>query len=97
MGLFCDQYLCAYFECFFSLDVFFDTNSFRIQKELRVQIENLEAEKAYLEGEIDKDRKALKNLSSDEAMEKFARERYFLKKKNEAVFIIEYQDSILNE
>jgi len=30
-------------------------------------------------------------------MEKFARERYFLKKKNEAVFIIEYQDSILNE
>ncbi|KRP01343.1 MAG: hypothetical protein ABR92_04980 [Polaribacter sp. BACL8 MAG-120619-bin41] len=76
---------------------FFDTNSFRIQKELRVQIENLEAEKAYLEGEIDKDRKALKNLSSDEAMEKFARERYFLKKKNEAVFIIEYQDSILNE
>ena len=76
---------------------FFDTNSFRIQKERRVQIENLEAEKAYLEGEIDKDRKALKNLSSDEAMEKFARERYFLKKKNEAVFIIEYQDSILNE
>ena len=48
---------------------FFDTNSFLIQKELRVQIENLEAEKEYLEGEIDKDRKALKNLSSDEAME----------------------------
>jgi cell division protein FtsB len=76
---------------------FFDTNSFLIQKELQSQIESLEAEKKYLEGEIEKDRKALKNLSSDEAMEKFARERYFLKKKNEAVFIIEYQDSILDE
>jgi cell division protein FtsB len=76
---------------------FFDTNSFLIQKELQSQIESLEAEKKYLEGEIEKDRKALKNLSSDEAMEKFARERYFMKKKNEAVFIIEYQDSILDE
>jgi cell division protein FtsB len=76
---------------------FFDTNSFLIQKELQSQIESLEAEKKYLEEEIEKDRKALKNLSSDEAMEKFARERYFLKKKNEAVFIIEYQDSILDE
>lgn len=76
---------------------FFDTNSFLIQKELQSQIENLKAEKKYLEEEIEKDRKALKNLSSDEAMEKFARERYFLKKKNEAVFIIEYKDSILDE
>ena len=76
---------------------FFDTNSFLIQKELQSQIETLEAEKKYLEEEIEKDIKALKNLSSDEAMEKFARERYFLKKKNEAVFIIEYQDSILDE
>jgi cell division protein FtsB len=76
---------------------FFDTNSFLIQKELQSQIESLKAEKKYLEEEIEKDRKALKNLSSDEAMEKFARERYFLKKKNEAVFIIEYQDSILDE
>ena len=76
---------------------FFDTNSFLIQKELQSQIESLETEKEYLEGEIEKDRKALKNLSSDEAMEKFARERYFLKKKNETVFIIEYQDSILDD
>ncbi len=97
MGLIRDQYLRAHFKRFSGLDVFFDTNSFLIQKELQSQIESLEAEKKYLEGEIEKDRKALKNLSSDEAMEKFARERYFMKKKNEAVFIIEYQDSILDE
>ena len=97
MGLIRDQYLRAHLSAFLVWMFFFDTNSFLIQKELQSQIESLEAEKKYLEGEIEKDRKALKNLSSDEAMEKFARERYFLKKKNEAVFIIEYQDSILDE
>lgn len=76
---------------------FFDTNSFLIQRELQTQIEQLEKEKEYLELEIKKDREALKNMSSDQAMEQYARERYYLKKKNEEVFIIEYQDSISDE
>jgi len=76
---------------------FFDTNSLLIQKELQDQIEALEAEKKYLEGAIQKDRALLKELSSKEALEKFARERYLLKKKNEEVFVIQYQDSLVQK
>lgn len=74
--------------------VFFDTNSFLIQRELQNQIKILEAEKKYLKEEINKDRVILKQFSSQENLEKFARETYLLKKKNEEVFLIEFQDSI---
>ena len=74
--------------------IFFDTNSFLIQQELQSQIQVLESEKEYLIEEIKKDRAVLKSLSTDEAIERFAREKYLLKKKNEEVFIIEYQDSL---
>ena len=73
---------------------FFDTNSLLIQSELQDQIKVLEAEKTFLEGAIKKDRALLNELSSKEALEKFARERYLLKKKNEDVFIIQYEDSV---
>jgi len=73
---------------------FFPTNSFLIQSELQGQIKALEAEKEYLKEEIKKDRSILKKMSSDEAIEKLAREKYLLKKKNEDVFIIEFKDSI---
>lgn len=74
--------------------LFFDTNSFLINRELQQHIWALEAEKAYLEKEIEKDRATLKEMASDSAIEKFSRERYLLKKRNEEVFIIEYQDSL---
>ncbi len=73
---------------------FFDTNSLLIQTELQDQIKVLEAEKTFLEEAIKKDRALLNELSSKEALEKFARERYLLKKKNEDVFIIQYEDSV---
>lgn len=73
---------------------FFDTNSLLIQSELQDQIKVLEAEKIFLEKAIKKDRALLNELSSKEALEKFARERYLLKKKNEDVFIIQYEDSV---
>ncbi len=73
---------------------FFDTNSLLIQSELQDQIKVLEAEKTFLEKAIKKDRALLNELSSKEALEKFARERYLLKKKNEDVFIIQYEDSV---
>jgi cell division protein DivIC len=73
---------------------FFDTNSFLIQSELQGQIDALEAEKEYLKEEIKKDRSILKKMSSNEAIEKLAREKYLLKKKNEDIFVIEFKDSI---
>ena len=36
-------------------------------------------------------------LSSDKAIEKFAREHFYYQKKNEEVYLIEFKDSIKNK
>ncbi|KJD35717.1 septum formation initiator [Tamlana sedimentorum] len=73
---------------------FFDANSWLIHHELNTDIENLEKEKEYYRKEIEKDKKALKELSTDEGLEKFAREEYYMKRENEEIYIIEYEDSL---
>ncbi len=74
--------------------VFFDTNSLMIHLELRKEIDKLEKQQEFLTKEIEKDRKIIEKLSDPKELEKFARENYYLKKKNEEIFLIEYQDSI---
>ena len=41
-----------------------------------------------------KDNKAIKELSTEEGLERTARETYYMKKPNEDIYIIEYEDSI---
>jgi cell division protein FtsB len=57
----------------------------------------LEAEKEYYKNEIEKDKKAIQELSTDEGIEKLAREKYYMKKDNEEIYIIEYEDSLKNQ
>tara|TARA_R110002049_G_scaffold210634_2_gene381703 strand:- start:1207 stop:1539 length:333 start_codon:yes stop_codon:yes gene_type:complete len=76
--------------------IFFDTNSLFIHNELKGQIEDLEKQKEYLKNEISKDRKIIEKLKNPEELEKFAREHYYLKKKNEEIYLIEYADSLKN-
>ncbi len=76
---------------------FFDTNSLLIHLELKGEIDKLEQQKEFLEKEIAKDRKELKKLSTEEALEKFAREEYYMKKDNEEIFLIEHADSTKNK
>ena len=54
--------------------LFFDANSWLIHHELNTEIEDLENEKEYYKKEIVKDNKDLKKLSTEEGLEKFARE-----------------------
>ncbi|NER10836.1 Cell division protein FtsB [Muriicola jejuensis] len=77
--------------------VFFDTNSLLIHRELQKQINDLEKQKEFLKSEIEKDRKTLELLSDPEELEKFAREKYYLKKKEEEIYLIEYEDSLKNK
>lgn len=75
--------------------VFLDANSwFSTHKELNRQIELLEEQNANLEQAIAKDKKEIKEFSTLEKLEKFARENYFMKKENEEIYIIEYADSL---
>lgn len=74
--------------------LFFDNNSWFIHHELNNEIESLENEKKYYQKEIEKDNKAIKKLSTENGLEKFAREEYYMKRENEEIFIIEYEDSL---
>lgn len=73
--------------------LFFDTNSLLIHRELQQEINKLEEQKEYLRKEIEKDKKQLNELKDPKALEKYAREKYYMKKENEEVFLIEYEDS----
>lgn len=74
--------------------VFFDTNSLLIHWELKKQINSLEKQREFLHEEIEKDKIIIKKLSDPEELEKFAREHYYFKKKNEEIYLIEYKDSL---
>ena len=74
--------------------LFFDTNSLLIHLELKKEIQKLEKQQEFLKDEIANDKKILKKLSDPEELEKFAREQYFLKKKDEEIYLIEYEDSL---
>lgn len=74
--------------------LFFDANSWLIHHELNSDIEDLQNQKDYYKKEIEKDKKAIKKLSTEDGLEKFARETYYMKRENEDIFIIEYEDSL---
>ncbi|WP_347925107.1 septum formation initiator family protein [Pontimicrobium sp. SW4] len=76
--------------------LFFDTNSWFIHNELNNDIKALENEKEFYKKEIEKDKKEVKKLSSDKGIEKYGREKYHMKKKDEEIYLIEYEDSLKN-
>ncbi len=74
--------------------VFIDQNSLLIHLELRREIKKLEKQQQFLQEEMEKDKVIIERLSDPKELEKFARERYYLKKKNEEIYLIEYEDSL---
>lgn len=74
--------------------VFFDTNSYFIHRELNEDIESLEKTKERYQEEIEKDRAFIEKMADSNEMEKYAREKYYLKKENEDIYIIQYEDSL---
>jgi len=77
--------------------LFFDCTSWFIHNELNNDIEDLEEEKEYYKKEQGKDNKEIEKLSNDEGLEKYAREEYHMKKENEEIYLIEYEDSIAKQ
>ncbi len=70
--------------------IFFDSNSFIIHNELNNDINELDNQKSYYKKEIKKDNIELQLIQSDSGLEKYAREKLFMKKDNEEIFLIEY-------
>jgi cell division protein DivIC len=70
--------------------LFFDKNDFFVQKERRCELRELQASKAYYQGEIAAERKFAEELKTNPAtIEKFAREKYGMKRDNEDLFLVE--------
>tara|TARA_B100000795_G_scaffold268523_1_gene255653 strand:+ start:92 stop:394 length:303 start_codon:yes stop_codon:yes gene_type:complete len=69
--------------------LFLDSNSYLSHRNLNHNIEQLEKDQVYYRAEIRKDSIALHELSNPEGLEKYAREKYHMKKKNEEIFLIE--------
>lgn len=69
--------------------LFFDANSWLIHKELNKEIDALNTKKEFYEREINTDKKEIKVLQTPDGIEKYAREKYNMKKENEDIYIIE--------
>jgi len=69
--------------------IFIDDYNLIKQYQLQKNVKGLENQKAYYLSEIEKDSTELYHLqNTKEAQEKFAREKFLMKKENEDVFII---------
>jgi cell division protein FtsB len=66
--------------------IFFDNHNYFYQKKLTLEKEGLEKDRAYFLDEIEKNKERL--LKGDKnALEKFAREKYLMKRDDEIIFI----------
>ncbi len=73
---------------FFIWMMFFDENNVISQVETRMKLSELRTDKAFYEKEIAESQENLKLLQNDkELLEKFAREKYLMKKDNEEIFV----------
>lgn len=69
---------------------FYDRNDVPSQISRKAQLDALNNKIRYYKDQIDFTREELENLQSDPGtLEKYAREKYFMKRDNEEVFIIE--------
>ena len=67
---------------------FFDANNYFFHKELSDDIKALQESKEFYKKEIKKDRIFINKMKDSSEMERFAREKYYLKKENEDIYII---------
>ena len=77
--------------------LFLDNYSYIEHRFLDKEINELENNKKYYEEEIKKDKKNIKNLKNPDQIEKYAREKYFMKKDSEEVYIIEFEEDSLKK
>jgi cell division protein FtsB len=69
--------------------VFFDRNDMASQLDYRSKVQKLEEEKDFYTKEIAKAGKDLDELTTNpDRLEKFARERYYMRRDNEDVYVV---------
>ena len=69
--------------------LFFDQNNLVDRMRMSAEIRQMEADREYYIDQIEKDSTRLHELTTDkDNLEKYAREQFLMKKKNEDVFVV---------
>ena len=77
--------------------LFLDNYSYFDHRFLNNQIKELEDNKTYYQEEIKKDQEQIKQLKNPEQIEKYAREKYFMKKDSEDIYVIKFEGDTIQE
>ena len=73
--------------------IFFDANSYFMQRELDREIDKLNQSISFYSSELEHDREELRELESNpKAFEKYAREKFWMHKKGETLYVFDFQD-----
>jgi len=77
--------------------LFLDNYSYMDSRVLDREINELEDNKKYYQEEIAKDEQSIKNLNNPGQTEKYAREKYYMKKDSEDIYIIEIEEDRIKD
>jgi cell division protein DivIC len=77
--------------------LFLDNYSYMDQRQVNKQIEELQDNKKYYKEEIRKDKEIIKLLKNQDQIEKYAREKYYMKRENEDIYIVEYEGDTIKK
>lgn len=70
--------------------LFFDENSYLVHRKFDKEIKDLENTIDFYKKKIAEDKKTIESLKDSLELERFAREKYLMKKENEDIYIIEF-------
>lgn len=70
--------------------LFFDENSYLIHRKYNKEIEDLQNTNLFYQTKTAEYKAIIKNLEDSLQLERFAREKYLMKKENEDIYIIEF-------
>lgn len=89
VSIFANRYLLA-LTAFTIWIIFFDENNMFVQRQRTKDLNELKTKIDYYRNQVDLTKKELKDLQNDPAtLEKYAREKYFMKRDNEEVFVVD--------
>lgn len=77
--------------------VFLDNYSYFEHRFLDKQIDSLEDNASYYQEEIKKDEENIKQLKNPLQIEKYAREKYYMKKDSEDIYIIQFDSDTVKK
>lgn len=69
---------------------FIDDNSYLVHRKLDIEINDLESTISFYKKKIEEDKATIKKLKDSLQLERFAREKYLMKKDNEDIYLIEF-------